>query len=68
MLGRLECVAVAGCEPFAACAGDWDRGVGVDDECGGPLAQADFCESGVESFGAEATEDLLILRFDGFRT
>ena len=31
------------------------------DEMGGPLAQADFCGSGVGSFGADATEDLLIL-------
>ena len=60
MLGLLECEAVAGWEPLA-CAGDWDLGVGVDDEFGGPLAQADFCGSGVGSFGADATEDLLIL-------
>ena len=33
----------------------------MDDEIGGPLAQADFCGSGVGSFGADATEDLLIL-------
>ena len=36
--------------------------MGADDEFGGPLAQADFCGSGVGSFGADATEDLLILR------
>ena len=35
--------------------------MGVDDEFGGPLAQADFCGSCVGSFGADATEDLLIL-------
>ena len=41
-----------------------DLGVGADDEFGGPLAQADFCGSGVGSFGADATEDLLILPAD----
>lgn len=45
-------------------AGDWDRGVGAEDVFGGPLAQADFCESGVESFGAVAAEDLLILEYE----
>ena len=63
MLGLRECVAVAGCEPLAI-AGDCDLGVGADDEFGGPLAQADFCGSCVGSFGADATEDLLILPAD----
>ena len=56
MLGLLECDAVAGWEPLA-CAGDWDLGVGVDDEFGGPLAQADFCGN----FGAAVDELLFIL-------
>ena len=35
---------------------------GEVDVCGGPLAQADFCGSWVEIFGADVVEDLLILR------
>ena len=34
----------------------------VDDDWGGPLAQADFAGRGVEFFGADAVEDLLILQ------
>ena len=34
----------------------------MDDDWGGPLAQADFAGSGVEIFGAVAVEDLLILQ------
>ena len=44
-------------------AGDCERGEGaVDDDWGGPLAQADFAGSGVGFFGADAVEDLLILK------
>ena len=42
-------------------AGDCVLGVGAEEVFGGPFAQADRCGSGVESFGAEAVEDLLIL-------
>ena len=35
---------------------------GVEVVCGGPFAQADFCESWEEIFGAEAVEGLLILQ------
>ena len=34
----------------------------MDDDWGGPLAQADFAGSGVGFFGADAVEDLLILQ------
>ena len=36
----------------------------MDDDWGGPLAQADFAGSGVGIFGAVAVEDLLILQRD----
>ena len=36
----------------------------MDDDWGGPLAQADFAGSGVVLFVAEAVEDLLILQRD----
>lgn len=42
-------------------AGDCVLGVGAEEVfCGGPFDQADREGSGVESFGAEAVEDLLI--------
>ena len=43
-------------------AGDCVLGVGAEEVFGGPFAQADLCGSGVESFGTDAAEDLLILR------
>ena len=56
--GRLEWEGVA---DELAGAGDCVLGVGAEEVFGGPLDQADFCGSGVESFGADAAEDLLIL-------
>lgn len=42
-------------------AGDWERGEPAADEVfGGPFAQADFVESWVGIFCADAVEDLLI--------
>ena len=43
------------------CAGDCERGVGAALFCGGPFAQADR-EGSCVVFGADAVEDLLILR------
>ena len=37
-------------------------GVTAVDDCGGPLAQADFCGSWVEIFGVDDVESLLILK------
>lgn len=64
-LGLRECVALAGGVALPG-AGDEERGLGTVDEVavGGPFAQADFVESGVGIFCAEAVEDLLILSID----
>ena len=59
--GRLEWVGVADDVELAG-AGDCVLGVGAEEVFGGPFAQADLCGSGVEGFGADAAEDLLILR------
>ena len=45
-------------------AGDWERGEGaLDDNWGGPFAQADFAGSGVGFFGALAVVHLLLFFF-----
>ena len=61
VLGRREWDCRAGVDG----AGDWERGEGaVDEDWGGPLAQADLAGRGVGYFGADAVEDLLILQRD----
>ena len=61
VLGRREWDCRAGVDG----AGDWERGEGaVDEDWGGPLAQADLAGRGVGFFGADAVEDLLILQRD----
>lgn len=64
MLGLLECVACT--EVGVDGAGDCERGEAV---CGGPFAQAFVGSWDAEIFGAETTEDLLILccRLSGFQ-
>lgn len=54
MLGRLECVGFVGVDG----TGDWERGEGAVELCGGPLDQADGFGRGFDA----AVEDLLILR------
>ena len=65
-LGRRECDRRTGVDG----AGDWERGEGaVDDDWGGPFAQADFARSEVGFFGgAVAVDDLLILQRDIWET